>query len=378
MVDNWDPAKPLVARQPFKLIYALYYILSSAASVPAWAILYILPHLRPVSSWPYKTAVTNKISYYLLNFFSKIRIPTPQPISPGKETDLFVALKPANDPRKTYAGLLDNPQIQPTTIGGFWVPSLKQLATVSSATNDNWVVLHFHGGAYVLLTPRDPTVQRGPKQLCEELPADAALCVDYRLSSNPKSSHPAQLQDAITAYNYLIQDLQISPSRILVSGDSAGAHLAILLLRHLTTHPEIGLPLPRALLLHSPWLDLTPKGTSVDSMPGGRDYISDAFLQWGATTFTPKGSSRDADFVSPFYHPFASPIPIWVQAGGVEKLYSTIAEWVGKMRDAGSTIELYTMEDMPHDVFHFSSDMDLEAQARDAIRAAKGFLERTQ
>lgn len=378
MVDNWDPAKPLVARQPFKLIYTLYYILGSAASVPAWAILYLIPRLRPVSSWPYKTALNSKISSYLLTFFSKIRIATPQPISPGKEADLFVALKPANDLRKTYAGLLDNLQIQPTTIGGFWVPSLKQVATVSSATNDNWVVLHFHGGAYVLMTPRDPTVQRGPKQLCEELPADAALCVDYRLSSNPKSSHPAQLQDAITAYNYLIRDLQISPSRILVSGDSAGAHLAILLLRHLTTHPEIGLPLPRALLLHSPWLDLTPKGTSVDSMPGGRDYISDAFLQWGATTFTPSGSSRDVDFVSPFYHPFASPIPIWVQAGGVEKLYSTIAEWVGKMRNAGSTIELYTMEDMPHDVFHFSSDMDLETQARDAIRAAKGFLERNR
>jgi acetyl esterase/lipase len=378
MADNWDPAKPLVARQPFKLIYALYYILSSAASIPAWAILYIIPYLRPVSSWPYKTALTNKISCYLLTYFSKIRFQTPQPITPGKERDLFVALKPANDAKKTYAGLLGNPQIQPTTIGGFWVPSLKQLAGVSSATNNNWVVLHFHGGAYVLLTPRDPTVQRGPKQLCEELQADAALCVDYRLSSNPKSSHPAQLQDAITAYNYLIQDLKISPSRILVSGDSAGAHLAILLLRHLTTHPESGLPLPRALLLHSPWLDLTHKATCVDSLPGGRDYISDAFLQWGATTFTPNGSPRDADFVSPFYHPFASPVPIWVQAGGVEKLYPTIAEWVGKMRHAGSTIELYTMEDMPHDVFHFSSDMDLETQARDAIRAAKGLLERTQ
>ncbi|KAF4967874.1 hypothetical protein F66182_17901, partial [Fusarium sp. NRRL 66182] len=127
MVDNWDPAKPLVARQPFKLIYTLYYILGSAASVPAWAILYLIPRLRPVSSWPYKTALNSKISYYLLTFFSKIRIATPQPISPGKEADLFVALKPANDLRKTYAGLLDNPQIQPTTIGGFWIPSLKQV-----------------------------------------------------------------------------------------------------------------------------------------------------------------------------------------------------------------------------------------------------------
>lgn len=378
MVDKWDPAKPLTARQPFKLIYTLYYIISIAAKVPAWAVLYLIPSLRPVSSWPYKTALTNKITYYLLIFASKTRLITPQPIKPGKEKDLFVALKPANDTKKLYAGLLDNPQIQPKTIGGFWVPSLRQLATVSSKTNNNWVILHFHGGAYVLLTPRDPAVQQGPKQLCEELPADAALCVDYRLSSHPKSSYPAQLQDAITAYNYLVQELGISPARILVSGDSAGAHLAISFLRHLTKHPESGLPLPRALLLHSPWLDLTHKGTAVDKMPGGRDYLLDSFLEWGVTTFTPNGSSRDADFVSPFYHPFASPVPIWVQAGGVEKLYPTIVEWVRKMKDAGSTIELYTMEDMPHDVFLFASDMDLDTQARDAIRAAKEFLQRTQ
>lgn len=377
MAPNWDPAKPLVARQPLKFVYTLYYITSSVASLPAWAIIYVIPHLRPVSSWSYKAALVSKILNYLVTFSSKIRNAPPQPLEPGKEKDLFVALQPAKDLKKTYAGLLDNPQIQPTTIGGFWVPSLKQLATISSATNDKHVVLHFHGGAYVLLTPREPGVQRGPRQLCEELPAEAALCVDYRLSSKPKSSHPAQLQDAITAYNYLIQDLKISPSRILVSGDSAGAHLAILLLRHLTTHPETGLPLPRALLLHSPWLDLTQKGISVDSMRTGRDYLSDEFLQWGATTFTPEGSSRDEDFVSPFYHPFASPVPIWVQAGGVEKLYPTIAEWVSKMKQAGSTIELYTMEDAPHDVFILSSDLGLEAHARGALRAAKAFLDRT-
>ncbi|EED17417.1 acetyl-hydrolase, putative [Talaromyces stipitatus ATCC 10500] len=374
MTDNWDPAKPLVARQPLKFVYILYYILTSAVSVPTWAILYGIPFLRPVSSWSYKTALVNKISYHLLKFLSMIRIQTPQPITPGNETDLFVVLEPAKDLKKTYTGLLDNPQIQPTTVGAFWIPNLKHLASATSSTNSNWIILHFHGGAYVLLTPRDPAVQRGPRQLCEELPADAALCLDYRLSSKPKSSYPAQLQDALTAYNYLIHDQQISPSRILVSGDSAGAHLAITFLRHLTTHPESGLPLPRALLLHSPWLDLTEKKLSVDNIQKGRDYVSDAFVQWGATTFTPAGSPRDAEFVSPFYHPFTSPIPIWVQAGGVETLYATIVEWVNKMRNAGSAIELYTMEDMPHDVFHLSTGMGLETEARKALRAAKAFL----
>lgn len=380
MAINWDPAKPWVARQPFKLVYTVYFILRSAVSIPAWAILYVLPIFRPVSSWPYKTALLNKIFYYLLHYYARTRQQTIQPLTADKEKDLFVALNPApaGDFKKIYAGLLDNPHIQPTTVGGFWLPSLKQAATASSAATDSWVILHFHGGGYVLLTPRDPATQRGPRQLCEELSASGALCVDYRLSSNPNSSHPAQLQDALTAYNYLTQHLGIPSRRILFSGDSAGAHLAILLLRHLLNHPESDLPLPRALLLHSPWLDLTPAATAVDKLPGGRDYLCDSFLEWGASTFTPAGAPRDSDFVSPVYHPFHSPVPIWVQAGGVEKLYATIAEWVIKMRNAGSIIELYTMEGLPHDVFHFSTDMGLEVEAREALRDARRFLDHTK
>ncbi|KAH8701988.1 putative acetyl-hydrolase [Talaromyces proteolyticus] len=383
MPEHWDPEKPLVARQPWKLFYSLYFILSTAVRVPIWAATYTIPWLRPVPSWSYKTALTVSLWRLAFRFLSNIRFRTPQPLEPGAEKDLFVELKPAAD-LKAYTGLLDNASVQPTSVGGFWLPSLECLSTISANNNGNsniasknWVILHFHGGGYVLISPRASTAQQGPRQLCEELPADGALCLSYRLSSNPDGSYPAPLQDAITAYNYLIHDKGISASRILVSGDSAGGHLAILLLRHLIAHPETGLPLPRALLLHSPWLDLTAKGTAVDYKPGStQDYVCDPFLEWGATTFTPKGASRDTEFISPGLYPFKSPVPIWVSSGTVEKLYAVVAEWVAKMRDAGSTIELHDMKDMPHDTFAVSTEWDLETPAREAIRAAKSFLER--
>ncbi|QKX53298.1 uncharacterized protein TRUGW13939_00376 [Talaromyces rugulosus] len=363
MPEYWDPEQPLVARQPWKLLYSFCFIVSVVARLPIWALSYTIPWLRPVPSWSYKTALTVSLWRQGFRFLSNIRFRTAQPLEPGSEKDLFVELKPTAD-LKAYTGLLENPSVQPTSVGGFWLPSLECLSTISANNNDNntnnasknWVILHFHGGGYVLISPRVPTTQQGPKQLCEELPADGAL---------------------LTAYNYLIHEKGISASRILVSGDSAGGHLAILLLRHLIAHPETGLPLPRVLLLHSPWLDLTAKGTSVDYKPGStQDYVCDPFLKWGATTFTPGGVSPEAEFISPALHPFKSPVPIWASAGTVEKLYPVIAEWVGKMRDAGSTIELHDLKDMPHDTFAVSTEWGLESPAREAIRAAKGFLER--
>lgn len=50
------------------------------------------------------------------------------------------------------------------------------------------------------------------------------LAFQYRLSHT--SPFPAPLIDAIAAYVYLVDNLKIPSDRIIVTGDSAGAHLA--------------------------------------------------------------------------------------------------------------------------------------------------------
>ena len=64
-----------------------------------------------------------------------------------------------------------------------------------------------------------------------------AVLPQYRLSSNSHGEFPAALQDAITSYSSLL-NMGISPQRIIVSGDSAGGHLAISLLRYLVEGKE--------------------------------------------------------------------------------------------------------------------------------------------
>jgi acetyl esterase/lipase len=67
-----------------------------------------------------------------------------------------------------------------------------------------------------------------------------ALVFDYRLT--PEHTHPAQVDDAITAYRWLL-DQGIDAGQIAFTGDSSGGGLAI------TTQlraRELGLPLPAA------------------------------------------------------------------------------------------------------------------------------------
>ncbi len=58
----------------------------------------------------------------------------------------------------------------------------------------------------------------------------------------------------IRGYLRLTESLHISPSNIIVMGDSAGGSLALALSMYLR---DEGYRLPRALVLMSPWVDMT-------------------------------------------------------------------------------------------------------------------------
>jgi salicylate hydroxylase len=82
------------------------------------------------------------------------------------------------------------------------------------------VVLHLHGGGYVM----------GSAELAAPLAARLAAAVggwslvpDYRLA--PEHSFPAALEDALAAYRWLAREYPRAP--ILVSGECAGGGLAL-------------------------------------------------------------------------------------------------------------------------------------------------------
>jgi acetyl esterase/lipase len=117
-------------------------------------------------------------------------------------------------------------------------------------------MLHFHGGGYLCGTAAETDLTSSiPKALVMHSAVHHILSVDYRLA--PMAPWPLALLDAISAYRYLVVDLGIPERDIIVIGDSAGGHLALALTRWIRDEgSHVGLHIPRALVLMSPWCDV--------------------------------------------------------------------------------------------------------------------------
>ena len=118
------------------------------------------------------------------------------------------------------------------------------------------VILYCHGGGYTsgnLGYARVLAAKLSAATGCE------TLAFQYRLA--PEHPYPAALEDALTAWDYLMH-LGYGARDVIVAGDSAGGNLALELTLKLK---ESGRFLPGRLVLFSPWTDLTASGESYQS-----------------------------------------------------------------------------------------------------------------
>jgi acetyl esterase/lipase len=120
-------------------------------------------------------------------------------------------------PKEFYREVLEDPEIKPAVIGGMWYNT--PYVAGKHEVQGRRVVLHFHGGAYVVggYRPKEGGIW-GPGNLAKRFGA-FVFCPQYRLSSLPNGRFPAALQDAVTSYKFLL-DLGIPASSIILSGDS--------------------------------------------------------------------------------------------------------------------------------------------------------------
>lgn len=191
------------------------------------------------------------------------------------------------------------------------------------------------------------------KMLNERIAPGSHVCMSlYRLASNSGGRFPAALQDALSAYHYLQQ--RFPDSEIVLSGDSAGGHIVIGLLRYIAQHgAETGLRPPKSPLLFSPAIDmlapLDPEGIT-RSRNYGTDYLDPTFLSWGAKRFV---SDRPGakPYINPLGSEFKSPSPIWVFCGGCELFYDDIMRFVEEMTTIqGNDVETFVEELANHDI----------------------------
>ena len=178
------------------------------------------------------------------------------------------------------------------------------------------VVLYFHGGVYVLgdaASAANLASQIGRRTRAK------VISVDYRLA--PEHPYPAAVDDALAAYKALLNNGTAS-SDIVFAGESAGGGLAIATLVNARDH---GLPLPAAVLVMSPYADLTLAGTTMETKGEVDLLMSRDNLQSRVGDYT-AGQDAALGLISPIFADLSRLPPLVIQAGSHEVLLDGVVE----------------------------------------------------
>lgn len=217
--------------------------------------------------------------------------------------------------------------------------SMKLLASKENPNTDK-IILQLHGGGYIGAVRNAYYVFAG---LYNEVSHGySVLTPDYRVA--PENPYPAALEDAIAAYQWIL-DKGFSGEQIILAGDSAGGGLAMALCMYLRDHR---MPLPDGIVAMSPWTDLTASGESYDT-----NYESDPLF--GNTRESiiymndyPGDHDKMDPYISPLFGDFRGFPPMLIQAGSIEMLLSDATSVAAKAREQGVRVRLSVYEGMFH------------------------------
>jgi epsilon-lactone hydrolase len=196
------------------------------------------------------------------------------------------------------------------------------------------VILYFHGGGFVVecRAVHDPLLAA-----IGHAAGARGLMVDYRLA--PEHPFPAATADCFAAWNWMLTT-GFDPARVVFAGDSAGGNLA--LVTAMRARDE-GLPLPAAIVLMSPLLDLTFSGGSVERNDGidpmFRAETARRVQEWYAP-----GLDLADPRISPLFGRTAGLPPTMLHVGSPEILLDDTLRYAAKA--AGSRVAVW--HGMPH------------------------------
>ncbi|KAI1436895.1 alpha/beta hydrolase fold-3 domain-containing protein [Xylaria sp. CBS 124048] len=358
------PGRPLISYPVLRLLYKALYTTTVIARLPLWIIGYSLFRgMRPLPTWNIRQSLMIRIFTESLIMSSRTETPVPQPLNPGEEKDRWETM--ASFPNHVYRGPLEHQDVKPAAIGGTWYPKKP-----SDPANAPVVVLHLHGGAFVLSNGRSTDYGAMCDRFLQYGNVGAIFIPQYRLSSRPTSApFPAALQDSLTSYLYLVRTLGIPPSHITISGDGAGGNLAIALLRYLVEYGvELEIPQPRSAVIIAPWVSpvkfLWPNITIMSNPNFYTDFLGLELGRWGAKSYIPREMSPEHPYISPLGHPFHTSVPLLVTLGEAEILAVDGRKWIDEMRRVEkNVVESYYESGAPHATVLFGHILGFKASA---------------
>lgn len=181
-------------------------------------------------------------------------------------------------------------------------------------------ILYLHGGAYCIGSPATHRAITALLALDSGLPVFAA---DFRLA--PEHPFPAALEDAVSAYRSMAET-----GPVAIVGDSAGGGLALAVAM---AARERKVAAPAALVLLSPWVDLSAAGLP-DRSTRGEVILSAAWLKTCARHYL-AGADAATPLASPIFGDLRGLPPALIQTGTDEILHAQALRLHGALRGAG-------------------------------------------
>ena len=226
---------------------------------------------------------------------------------------------------------------------GNWVASERAESGVT--------MLYLHGGGYSFY----PRAYAHYVALVALAANARTFALDYRLA--PEHRFPAQLEDALSAYRWLLES-GTHPDDLVVLGDSAGGNLALALL---LTARNMQLALPALAIVLSPATDFESEYPSFITNEEF-DWITRKMLGGWCEWFCDPAQRREP-LISPLWADLRGLPPVYIQAGGSEILYDSIRRFAEQARQQGADVSLESWEDMNHDFQMFGAQTPQSAEA---------------
>ena len=221
------------------------------------------------------------------------------------------------------------------------------------SASDERIIIVLHGGGYQFGSA-ESAIGWGAR--VGEACTAAVFVPEYRLA--PEHPYPAALKDVRTAFDRL--RAAHPDATIVVAGEDAGAGLALALTASLR---DEGRPVPDALLLVSPFADLTV--ADVGTRTGGSvdPWLTKEFATALAAAYTQTADPRSPG-VSPLLGSTKGFPPTFVAAADDESLASDARALARSLENAAVEHEVYLVADSVHSFVLFPSLPESEEMLR--------------
>lgn len=201
------------------------------------------------------------------------------------------------------------------------------------------VIVYVHGGGFTSLSARSTLFISA---LMAARTGLEVVSVDYGLA--PKQRWPATLDQMVAVYRALLTQGR-SSATIGFFGDSAGGAIAA---SAVLRSRDQGLPLPAAIVLWSPWSDITCSGDSCQTLAAADPLLDVPMLKASAAAYADVADQANP-YVSPLYGDYSRGFPPTLIQGGTREIFvSDMVRQYQAIRAGGGEAVLDLYDGLPH------------------------------